>query len=143
MLYALAISSNQNRTHWTQVAMQQLGALGNCEFSPVYQIPCRQDKGADYFNFAALLETTLNFDALNDALKQLEQSAGRIRPSHDIPLDIDIIAFGEKLDHLQLVASRLPLPFDAVKPLSDLWGGCPVSTSTMPYKIIDLEISKP
>lgn len=139
MLYALAISSNQNRTHWSKVAMQQLRFLGECKFSPVYQIPCRQGKGADYFNFAALLQSTLSFDALNDALKQLETQAGRVRPSHDIPLDIDIIAYGETVDNLQIVASRLPLPFDAIKPLSDLWSACPVSTSSMFYKVVNLE----
>lgn len=119
--------------------MQQLRSLGECKFSPVYQIACRQGKGANYFNFAALLETTLSFDALNDRLKQLETQAGRVRPSHDIPLDIDIIAYGETVDNFQLVASRLPLPFDAVKPLLDLWAACPASTSAMFYKIVNLE----
>lgn len=138
MLYALAISSNQNRTHWSKVAMQQLRSLGECMFSPVYQIPCRQAKGADYFNFAALLESTLSFDALNDTLKQLETQSGRVRPSHDIPLDIDIIAFGKTVDNLQLVASRLPLPFDAVKPLSELWRECPTSSESMPFQVVSL-----
>lgn len=138
MLYALAISSNQNRAHWTRIAMQHLSGMGKCQFSNIYQIPCRQAKGADYFNFAALLESTLSFDALNDKLKQLETQSGRVRPSHDIPLDIDIIAYGETVDNLQLVASRLPLPFDATKPLSELWQECPINPESMPFQIVSL-----
>lgn len=119
--------------------MQQLGALGSCQFSSVYQIPCRQGKGADYYNFAALLSTTLDFEQLNAVLKQLEQQAGRVRPSHDIPLDIDIIAWGETVDNLQIVASRLPLPFDATKPISEFWPACPDSITTMPYQVVELD----
>lgn len=138
-LYALAISSNQNRIHWTRIAMQQLSDMGECKFSNIYQIPCRQGKGKDYYNFAALLNSQLTFDALDQALKKLEAHSGRVRPSHDIPLDIDIIAFGDTLDNLQIVASRLPLPFDATKPLSELWHDCPDSSGSMPFQIVRLE----
>lgn len=136
-LYALAISSNQNREHWTRYAMQQLEHLGECRFSRVYQIPCRQGKGADYYNFAALLDTSLDFNQLNDILKQLEQEAGRIRPSHHIALDMDIVGYGATISSLQPVASRLPLPFDAVKPLSELWQDCPAADASMPYQIVN------
>ncbi|XID75791.1 2-amino-4-hydroxy-6-hydroxymethyldihydropteridine diphosphokinase [Alkanindiges sp. WGS2144] len=135
-LYALAISSNQQRDHWTRYAMQALECLGACQFSQVYQIACRQGKGEDYYNFAALLQSHLTFDELNQQLKQLEQYAGRVRPSHHIPLDIDIVAWGSCLDDLQPVSMRLPLPFDAAKPLSELWSVCPASYNTMPYQII-------
>lgn len=137
-LYALAISSNIERWHWSQYARQQLALLGNCQFSSIYQIPCRQGKGADYYNFAAILQTNLTIDGLSQHLKQLEQHAGRVRPSHQIPLDIDIVAYGVDLAHLELVASRLPLPFDATKPLAELWPDCPVAQVSMPYQIIDL-----
>ncbi|MDR9778201.1 hypothetical protein RJJ65_37320, partial [Rhizobium hidalgonense] len=63
---------------------------------------------------------------------------GRVRPSHDIPLDIDIIAYGETVDNLELVASRLPLPFDATKPLSELWRECPTSRESMPFQVVSL-----
>lgn len=137
-LYALAISSNTVRRHWSQYARQQLVLLGDCQFSTVYQIPCRQGKGADYYNFAALLHSDLSFDCLSERLKQLEQHAGRVRPSHQIPLDIDIVAQGINLAHLELVASRLPLPFDAIKPLAELWPDCPPAEVSMPYQIVDL-----
>lgn len=136
-LYALAISTNHNREHWTRYAMQQLESLGECQFSRVYEIACRQGKGADYYNFAALLTTGADFDVLNQFLKQLEQQAGRIRPSHHIPLDIDIVAYGATLESLDPVVSRLPLSFDAVKPLSELWPDCPSAEVTMPYQIIN------
>lgn len=136
-LYALAISSNQNREHWTRYAMQQLEGLGECQFSGIYQIPCRQGKGADYYNLAVLLQTHLNFAQLDAFLKQLEVQAGRIRPSHHIPLDMDIVAYGAMISSLQPVASRLPLPFDAVKPLSELWQDCPAADTSMPYQIVN------
>lgn len=136
-VFALAISSNQNREHWTRYAVQQLETLGKCQFSKTYQIPCRQGKGADYYNLAVLLQTHLSFKQLDAFLKQLEKQAGRIRPSHHIPLDMDIVAHGESLNLLQPVASRLPLPFDAVKPLSELWPECPSADVTMPYQIIN------
>lgn len=137
-LYALAISSNTARRYWSQFAQQQLALLGNCQFSTVYQIPCRQGKAADYYNFAALLHSDLSFDSLNESLKKLEQQAGRVRPSHQIPLDIDIVAHGRDVSQLNLVASRLPLPFDAIKPLAELWPDCPAAQVSMPYQIIEL-----
>lgn len=135
-LYALAISSNQNREHWAQYAIQQLKSLGACHFSRIYQIPCRQGKGADYYNLAVLLQSQLNYEQLDGFLKQLEAKAGRVRPSHHIPLDMDIVALGETLNSLQAVAARLPLPFDAVKPLSELWPDCPLAEAIMPYRIV-------
>ena len=138
-LYALAISTNQNRLHWARVAMQQLSSMGKCQFSRIYQIPCRQSKGADYYNFAALLDSQLSFAALDESLKKLEASSGRVRPSHDIPLDIDIIAFGKQLNDLKLVTSRLPLPFDATQPLSELWDECPTHREAMPFQVVSLD----
>lgn len=132
-IYALALGSNSQRVHWLQFAVQQLKTLGYCQISAVYEIPCRQGKGADYYNLAVLLSSEINLVALEDYLRDLEQQAGRVRPSQLITLDIDVIAHGEQLDQLQLIAKRLPLPIDVSLPLSELWDACPSAIQKMSY----------
>ena len=136
-IYALAIGSNVKREHWIAFARQQLALLGQCQWSRTYEIPCRDGKGADYYNLAVLLHSALSLTALDQQLKQLEQQAGRIRPSHHIPLDIDVIASGASLQHMQIVAKKLPLAFDVCLPLSELWRDCPGSTERNRFKILN------
>lgn len=116
--------------------MAQLKLLGPCQFSQLYEIPCRDGKGNDYYNLAALLHSVLPLTELMDWIKQQEKMAGRVRPSHQISLDIDVIALGETLQNMQLVAQRLPLPFDVCKPLTELWSNCPAYSQQMSFKII-------
>jgi 2-amino-4-hydroxy-6-hydroxymethyldihydropteridine diphosphokinase len=122
------------------MAVQRLQTWGQCQFSNVYEIPCRDDKGQDYYNLAALLNSELTLSELNQRLKALEQSAGRVRPSHHITLDIDIIAVGDSIDQLQIVAKRLPLAFDVWLPLSELWSTFPhdlgEKTEKMNYTLV-------
>lgn len=136
-IYALALGSNLNREHWISFACQQLALLGQCQWSPVYEIPCRAGKGADYFNLAVLLQSELALPDMEQRLKQLEQQAGRQRPSHCISLDIDIIAYGKSLQHMQLVAKKLPLAFDVWLPLSGLWRDCPGTSEKNRFKILN------
>ena len=51
----------------------------------------------------------------------MEVAAGRVRPSHDIPLDIDIIAWGENLAQMQFNPKKLPLALDVKIPMWDIW----------------------
>ena len=51
----------------------------------------------------------------------MEQQSGRIRPSHHISLDIDVIAWGTSLDHMQFNPKKLPLALDVKIPLYDVW----------------------
>ena len=136
-IYALALGSNLNREHWIAFARQQLTMLGECQWSPVYEIPCRAGKGADYYNLAVLLDSPLVIADMEQRLQQLEQQAGRIRPSHCISLDIDMIAYGDSLQQMQLVAKKLPLAFDVWLPLSALWRDCPGSTEKNRFKILN------
>ena len=91
------------------------------EFSPIYQIPCRDGIGADYWNSACLLRSTLSVDDIIETLKRLETQSGRVRPSHHISLDIDVIAWGANLTNMQFNPKKLPLALDVKIPLYDLW----------------------
>lgn len=136
MLYALAIGSNVDRDYWIDVAVQHLKGWGQCQFSSVFEIPCRDGKGQDYYNLAVLLESELSFDELNQQLKNLEKAAGRVRPSHHITLDIDIIAMGSDVHHFEIVAKRLPLAFDVCLPLAEIWSDCPHYLEKMNYTLV-------
>lgn len=120
-IYAIAIASNSNKTHNTEFALKQLMLLGQCRFSAIYEIPCRDAVGADYWNCACLLDTDLAVDEVFIYLKEMELLSGRIRPSHSITLDMDLIAWGEQLSDMQFNAKKLPLAQDVIIPLSDLW----------------------
>ena len=121
MIFALALASNQNPEQHFEHAFQQISGLGETQFSPIYLIPCRDGVGADYWNSACLLKSRLSFEHLNVILKELEVAAGRVRPSHDIPLDIDIIAWGENLAQMQFNPKKLPLALDVKIPMWDIW----------------------
>lgn len=135
-IFALSLGSNQDRVRWINHAVKQLNDLGHCEFSRVYEIPCRDGKGADYYNLAALLRCDLTLEQMNDWIKQQELAAGRVRPSHQISLDIDVIACGEQLQQMRVVAKKLPLPFDVSMPLAEIWPECPEYSGRMSFKII-------
>lgn len=120
-IFALALASNVQQQHNFTFAYEQLAGLGEVEFSSIYKIPCRDGIGADYWNSACLLKSRLNFDEVNATLKQLEQQSGRIRPSHQITLDIDVIAWGTTLQTMQFNPKKLPLALDVKIPLFDLW----------------------
>ena len=60
-------------------------------------------------------------DEVLDILKNLETQSGRVRPSHYISLDIDVIAWGKDLEHMQFNPKKLPLANDVKIPLLELW----------------------
>lgn len=120
-IFALALASNTQQQQNFTFAYAQILALGTVEFSPIYQIPCRDGIGADYWNSACLLRSHHTVDEVFAILKQLEQQSGRIRPSHHISLDIDVIAWGTSLEHMQFNPKKLPLALDVKIPLYDVW----------------------
>ena len=120
-IFALALASNVQQQQNFTFAYAQLTELGRVEFSPIYQIPCRDGIGADYWNSACLLRSTLSVDDIIETLKQLETQSGRVRPSHHISLDIDVIAWGTNLTNMQFNPKKLPLALDVKIPLYDLW----------------------
>ena len=54
-------------------------------------------------------------------LKNMEAVSGRVRPSHQISLDVDLIAWGENLEHMQFNPKKLPLALDVKIPMFDVW----------------------
>ncbi|MCH7329305.1 2-amino-4-hydroxy-6-hydroxymethyldihydropteridine diphosphokinase [Acinetobacter modestus] len=120
-IFALALASNLRQKQNFTFAYQQILSLGVVEFSSIYTIPCRDRVGADYWNSACLLKSRLSVDEITETLKNLEAQSGRVRPSHNISLDIDMIAWGETLNDMQFNPKKLPLALDVKIPLYDLW----------------------
>lgn len=120
-IFALALASNLQQQQNFTFAYEQIAQLGRVVFSPIYEIPCRDGIGADYWNSACLLTSQLSIDEITELLKRLEQQSGRTRPSHQITLDIDVIAWGHTLENMQFNPKKLPLALDVKIPLFDLW----------------------
>jgi len=118
--YLLALASNQQPHQYFQFARSALAQLGRVHWSKVYLIPCRDSIGADYWNAACLLESQLSAKQMQQWSKELEQQAGRIRPSHCITLDVDVIAWGNNLQQLNFNSRKIPLPLDVRIPLQDI-----------------------
>ena len=120
-IYAISIASNLDKALNTQLALNALQQLGKLKISKIYQIPCRDGVGADYWNWACLLESQQSVEDIDALLKAMELATGRKRPSHKISLDIDLIAWGEDLQHMQFNAKKLPLADDVIIPMQDIW----------------------
>lgn len=120
-IYAISIATNLNRADNTKLALQSLQQLGECQVSAIYEIPCRDGIGEDYWNCACLLHSRLQVDAVVAHLKQLESDTGRKRPSHKISLDMDLIAWGESLSEMVFNPKKLPLANDVIIPMLDIW----------------------
>lgn len=84
-------------------------------------MPCRDGVGADYWNAACLLKSTLSVDDMSKRLKKMEDDSGRVRPSHQISLDVDLIAWGDDLSNMQFNAKKLPLAIDVKIPMLNIW----------------------
>ncbi|MFW1837154.1 2-amino-4-hydroxy-6-hydroxymethyldihydropteridine diphosphokinase [Acinetobacter gyllenbergii] len=138
-IFALALASNLKQQQNFTFAYQQIAGLGTVEFSPIYEIPCRDGIGADYWNSACLLKSRLSVDEVTEILKKLEAQSGRVRPSHQISLDIDVIAWGETLDRMQFNPKKLPLALDVKIPLYDLWQHADLTyLQSMQYPVITM-----
>lgn len=138
-IFALALASNLQQQQNFTFAYEQIAQLGRVVFSPIYEIPCRDGIGADYWNSACLLTSPLSIDEITELLKRLEQQSGRTRPSHQITLDIDVIAWGNTLEHMQFNLKKLPLALDVKVPLFDLWQHADLSyDNKMNYPVITM-----
>lgn len=138
-LFAIAIASNLNKSQHTQLAINTLTQWGECVWSKIYEIPCRDGIGADYWNCACLLKTSQSAQEIEIQLKQLEDQAGRKRPSHDISLDVDLIAWGEDMQHMQFNPKKCPLAADVRIPLCDLWLNDEITCDEHHYKVVECE----
>lgn len=120
-IFALALASNCHPQQHFQAAQQRISTWGSVEFSPIYVIPCRDGIGADYWNAACLVKSSVSVEQMIKDLKQMEADSGRVRPSHAISLDVDLIAWGQDLSHMQFNPKKLPLALDVKIPMYDLW----------------------
>ncbi|WP_035370947.1 2-amino-4-hydroxy-6-hydroxymethyldihydropteridine diphosphokinase [Acinetobacter guillouiae] len=136
MIFALALASNRDPQQNFQKAFAQIAHLGMVSFSPIYLIPCRDGIGADYWNAACLVQSQLSVDEMLSLLKKMEADSGRVRPSHQISLDIDLIAWGSHLTAMQFNPKKLPLALDVKVPMSDLWEDALFTHSTDQFPVI-------
>ncbi|OTG77684.1 2-amino-4-hydroxy-6-hydroxymethyldihydropteridine pyrophosphokinase [Acinetobacter sp. ANC 5054] len=120
-IFALALASNFNPKQHLQQVVETLKQFNGVQFSSIYVIPCRDGIGADYWNAACLFKANIAVDDMLALLKKMEADSGRIRPSHQITLDVDLIAWGEHLNDMQFNPKKLPLALDVKIPMSDLW----------------------
>ncbi|KGT46065.1 2-amino-4-hydroxy-6-hydroxymethyldihydropteridine diphosphokinase [Acinetobacter sp. HR7] len=120
-IFALALASNCHPQQHFQAAQQRIATWGEVQFSPIYIIPCRDGIGADYWNSACLLKANMTEDEVIVQLKQMESDSGRIRPSHQISLDVDLIAWGSNLNEMEFNPKKLPLALDVKIPMHEIW----------------------
>ena len=139
-IFALALASNLDAEQHFTFAYKQLATLGKVQFSSVYQIPCRDSIGDDYWNSACLLKSALSSEQIETFLKQLESDSGRIRPSHHISLDVDLIAWGTNLDHMQFNSKKLPLALDVKIPLYEHWHCETLKTDGTLYPVVNFKV---
>ena len=123
----LSLGSNSDPETHLRGAVDALRArFGAVTLSPVYRTIAVGFDGDAFLNAAAVIETDLEPQALNDWLHALEDAHGRDRsgPRHgDRTLDIDIVLFDEReLDgpgHLRIPRPELQHAF-VLKPLADI-----------------------
>ena len=95
MQYFLSLGSNINAEANIIFAIEQLNKiLANTKFSSIHKTKAEGFEGDDFLNLVIAGESELNFDQLNQKLKDIENQSGRKR---DVPkfsartLDIDIV----------------------------------------------------
>ena len=100
--------------------------FGAVVVSPAYRTGAVGFAGADFVNCAAIIDSDLQPQALNDWLHALEDAHGRDRSGprfSDRTLDIDIVLFGDRVLHgegnLQLPRPELAHAF-VLHPLADI-----------------------
>ena len=140
-IFALALASNFNPQQHFTFAFSQLCRRGEVKFSAIYQIPCRDGIGATYWNSACLLYSEASVAEMMQWAKQLEQQSGRVRPSHQISLDVDVIAWGSDLSTMQFNPKKLPLALDVKIPMMDIWQDAIFAHTQHPFPIVESSIS--
>ena len=95
MQYFLSLGSNINAEANIIFAIEQINKiLINTKFSSIHKTKAEGFEGDDFLNLVVAGESDLNFDDLNEKLKDIENESGRKR---DVPkfsartLDIDIV----------------------------------------------------
>lgn len=122
---ALSLGSNlQPEVHLAAAMAALAGRFPGAVFSGTYRYPAAGFEGSDFLNAAALIDSDLSPQALNDWLHALEDAQGRDRSAPrwgDRTLDIDIVLVGEQIlegpGHLQVPRDELKHAF-VLEPLA-------------------------
>jgi 2-amino-4-hydroxy-6-hydroxymethyldihydropteridine diphosphokinase len=125
----LSLGSNLDPLRHLRIAVAALRERfgeGRVVVSPAYRFPAVGFDGPDFVNAAAVVETDLDPQALNDWLHALEDANGRDRsgPRYgDRTLDIDIVLFNDRVidgpGHLRVPRDELRHAF-VLKPLAEI-----------------------
>lgn len=137
-IFALALASNFEPQINFEKAYKKIKSLGSVQFSKIYLIPCRDGVGEDYWNSACLLKSKYYVDEISSILKIIEIESNRIRPSHRISLDVDLIAWGEDLKSMIFNSKKLPLALDVKIPLHELWPVKALYASHIQYSAVTI-----
>lgn len=123
----LSLGSNLDAAEHLRGAIAALRErFGEVVLSPVYRTRAVGFVGADFYNSAAIVDSELEPQALNDWLHALEDHHGRVRtgPRYgDRTLDIDIVLYDDRLlegpGNLRIPRPELKHAF-VLRPLADI-----------------------
>jgi len=108
MRFWLALGSNDQPQPALDFACASLERLGAVHVSSRYEFPPRSGIGVDYINMAVQLDSAMGIDRLRQHIFELETTAGRIRRSNTVRLDIDLIAWQEEGQAVVFDSNRFP-----------------------------------
>lgn len=105
--------------------ISRVAGIEQLRLSPLYRTAPVDSSGPDYLNAVAQLQTTLTAHQLLNALQDIEQQHGRLRPYRNAPrtLDLDVLLFGaERIDEPTLTVPhpRMHERAFVLRPLHDL-----------------------
>ena len=123
----LSLGSNVEPEKHLRAAIDALRArFGDVVLSPAYRTPAVGFDGRDFVNAAAIIDSDLEPQPLNDWLHALEDAHGRDRSGprfSDRTLDIDIVLFDDRVldgeGHLRIPRPELKHAF-VLRPLADI-----------------------
>lgn len=123
----LSLGSNVEPERHLRAAIEALRArFGDVVVSPVYRTPAVGFDGPDFLNAAAVIDSDLEPQPLNDWLHALEDAHGRDRAAprlSDRTLDIDIVLYDERVlegaGNLRIPRPELKHAF-VLRPLADI-----------------------
>lgn len=126
----LSLGSNVAPERHLRAAISALRErFGEVVVSPVYRTPAVGFDGPDFLNAAAIVDSDLEPQPLNDWLHALEDAHGRDRSGPrfaDRTLDIDIVLFDDRMldgeGHLRIPRPELRHAF-VLRPLADIAPG--------------------
>lgn len=124
----LSLGSNlEPRRHLRAAVAELRRRFGSVALSPVYRTPAVGFDGPDFLNAAAMIETELEPEALNDWLHALEARHGRVRGGARYAsrtLDVDIVLHGDCVmtgrGNLELPRGELAERAFVLQPMADL-----------------------